>query len=96
MSLFERLAQIREQRRPTDCQRYAPPAWQVSPLAQESSSRRVLAASVLGGQEVNAGGSCRRRELNRWPLSCSPLIYANLQLVWVSGQLPKLGLKPLA
>lgn len=55
MSLFERLAQIREQREGQQTvKRYAPPAKAVSPPAQESSSRRVLAASVLGGQEVSA------------------------------------------
>lgn len=91
MSLFERLAQIREQREGQQTvKRYAPPAKAVSPPAQESSSRRVLAASVLGGQEVStAGGSfcLRRRELKLgWPLSCSPtLIYTNLQLVWGIG-----------
>lgn len=96
MSLFERLANIREQRETTATPTAAPKT--LPPPNTPSASRRILPASYLGGRELDTvcGPFClREQRLNRsLPAVFSPtLIYRNLKLIWGIGPVTEAQLK---
>ena len=98
MSLFERLAQIKQQREATAAGGPAPTASKASSLEAEPERSPLLPASSLGGRECTAAGGCfclREKKLKQSlqvPFS-DTLIYRNLRLIWGIGPVTEARLK---